>query len=68
MDDLRGVLTVSNAQMSDWKQICRAYAKKYNADLLFVNAQSCGVQYRDTGAFHHIYIDEMQEILSKDKK
>ena len=59
---MRTVLAMSEAQMDDWKQICRAFAKKYNAKLLFVNETSCGLEFKD-GTMKHIYIDEMVDIL-----
>lgn len=59
---MREVYTMSPSQMDDWKQICKEFAKKIDAELLFVNEQSCGVQYKN-GSFGHIYIDEMAEHL-----
>ena len=61
-DDFRGVLTVSDSQMRDWEEICKAFADKIGATLLFVNNTSCGVELKD-GSFKHIYINEMQEYL-----
>lgn len=60
----RTVLTVSKSQMNDWEEICRAFAKKIGAKLVFVNSTSCGIELPD-GSFKHIYIDEMQDYLSK---
>ena len=60
----RTVLTVSKSQMKDWEEICRAFAKKVGAKLVFVNSTSCGIELSD-GSFKHIYIDEMQDYLSK---
>lgn len=60
-------MTVRESQMSDWKKICKAFAERHNAELLFVNECSCGVQYKD-GSFGHIYIDEMVEILKKEER
>ena len=60
--ELRNVLTVSDNQMNDWREICQAFAKRVGAELLFVNDTSCGVELKD-GSFKHIYIDEMQEYL-----
>lgn len=57
---------VPEQKMSEWKRICEAFADKYGCKLLFVNETSCGVELKD-GSFKHIYIDEMQEILRKDK-
>ena len=53
---------VSDAQMSEWKQICQAYARKYNAKLLFVNKTSFGIETED-GQLQHIYIDELEDFL-----
>lgn len=52
------VYTVSKSQMEDWRQICRAFAKREGAKLLFVNEQSMGLEYPD-GTHKHIYIDEL---------
>ena len=59
---MRTVLCVEPKQMNDWKSICKAYAEIANAELLFVNATSCGVQY-ENGSFGHIYIDEMVDYI-----
>lgn len=56
------IYTVNEKQMDEWKAICKAFAKKINAKLLFVNETSCGVEMPD-GNFSHIYIDEMYEYL-----
>jgi hypothetical protein len=68
MDDVMKMLryqpTLAPNQMDDWKQICKAFAKKINASLVFVNETSCGVQYQN-GSFGHIYIDEMVEYLQQ---
>lgn len=59
---MREVYAMNETQMGDWKQICATFAKKIDAELLFVNETSCGVQYKN-GTFGHIYIDEMAEYL-----
>jgi hypothetical protein len=51
-------------QMSEWEKICEAFAKKMDADLVFVNETSCGIQYKN-GVCDHIYFDEMQRILEQ---
>ena len=61
---VREVYTMSPAQMPEWRAICKAFAEKIEAELLFVNEQSCGVQYKD-GTFGHIYIDEMEAFLKE---
>ncbi len=61
---MRTVSAVSKSQMKEWEEICRAFAKKVGAKLVFVNSTSCGVEYKD-GRFEHIYIDEMQKYLNK---
>ena len=63
---MRTILTMSEEQMPDWTEICNAFAKKMDAELLFVNNTSCGLQYPD-GSLHHIYVDEMMEILEYQK-
>lgn len=66
MDAMREVYAMSPGQMLDWRQICRAFADKIHAELLFVNETSCSVQYKD-GSFGHIYIDEMMDYLKTHK-
>lgn len=61
---MRTVSAVSKSQMKEWEEICRAFAKKIGAKLVFVNSTSCGLELKD-GSFKHIYIDEMQNYLSK---
>lgn len=56
---------VNSSQMGEWEQICKAFSKKVGAELLFVNEESCGIQYPN-GTMQHIYIDEMVEILKGD--
>lgn len=53
---------LSDAQMPEWRMICKAFAKKMDAELLFVDNKSCGIQTKD-GQMHHIYVDEMYEFL-----
>ena len=48
-------------QMDEWKEICRAYAKRENANLIFVNETSFGIE--KNGQFQHIYIDELEALL-----
>ena len=62
---MREVMTVSKEQMDGWLAICRAFAKRENATLVFVNETSMGLEYPD-GVLRHIYIDELQEILEKE--
>lgn len=60
--NLRGVPTVSESQMGDWRAICHAYAKRIGAEVVFVNETSCGLELSD-GQFAHIYIEDMIERL-----
>lgn len=50
-------------QMDDWKEICKAFAKRENANLVFVNETSFGIE--KNGQFQHIYIDELMDILER---
>ena len=63
----REVYAMSPSQMSDWRQICKAFADKIDAELLFVNETSCGVQYKD-GSFGHILVEDMMEYLKKEEE
>lgn len=59
---MREVLTLESAQMGEWEQICKAYARKVGAELIFVNETSFGIQTKD-GELRHIYIDELYSML-----
>lgn len=59
---MRETYTVGEQQMGEWKSICRAFAKREGAELVFVNAQSMGLEYPD-GTLKHVYIDELIESL-----
>ena len=52
------VYAVNKNQIEEWRQICRAFAKREGAKLLFVNEQSMGLEYPN-GTHKHIYIDEL---------
>lgn len=58
---------VTKSQMKEWEKVCRAYADSVNADLVFINEYSFGIQYREIGNVSHIYFDELISIL-KNKK
>lgn len=64
---MREVLTMSEKQMPEWRAICRAFAKRENAKLLFVNETSMGIEYQN-GTMRHISIEELLEILSKEQE
>ncbi len=53
---------VPKSQMKDWEDICKAFARRVGAKLVFVNDTSCGIELKD-GSFKHILVDEMQEYL-----
>lgn len=63
---MRARLYCKPSQMSDWRAICKAFAKKYGYTLLFVNENSCGVELKD-GSFKHISIEELAEILESEE-
>ena len=65
--EMREVYVMSKAQMQDWRDICKAYADKHNAKLLWVNDTSCGVEYKN-GQFHHILVQDMINILSQESE
>ena len=54
-------LTMTEEQMPEWKRICKTWARKHNAELIFVDNQSFGVEIN--GQLQHIYIDELAEML-----
>ena len=61
---MREVPTISEKQMPEWREICKAYAERIGAKLLFVNNTSCGVEYSD-GTFTHVTIEGMREHLER---
>ena len=61
---MRTVYVVSEGDMPEWKAICKAFAEREGAELLFVNDHSFGISY-PTGELKHIYVDELQEILER---
>lgn len=54
--DMRSEYAMDDSQMSEWNQICKAFAKKLGAKLVFVNETSCGLEFPD-GSMKHVYID-----------
>lgn len=52
-------------RMEEWRQVCEAYCKKVNGELLFVNECDFGMQYPD-GRLAHIYADELEQILKSE--
>ena len=64
MSDYKGVPTISSRQMSEWTEICKAFAKREKANLLFVNDTSCGIEYSN-GEFAHLTVEGMVEYLSR---
>lgn len=63
--EMRTCLTMTEEQMPEWRMICQTWAKKHNAELIFVNNQSFGVEIN--GQLQHIYIDELAEMLKGEK-
>lgn len=55
---------MTDKQMREWRDICKAFAKRYKYKLLFVNEDSFGVELPD-GQFKHIYAEELAEILRR---
>ena len=55
---------IAENNMSEWKSICKAFAKREHAELLFVNDTSMGLEYPN-GEMRHIYIDELVDILGE---
>lgn len=60
--DMRSEYVMDDSQMDEWNQICKAFAKKLGAKLVFVNETSCGLEFPD-GSMQHVYIDEMVNYL-----
>ena len=50
----------------EWYEVCKAFAEKENAKLLFVNDNSCGIETKN-GKLCHIYAEEMLGILEQEK-
>lgn len=62
IEAMRSEYAMDDSQMSEWNQICKAFAKKLGAKLVFVNETSCGLEFPD-GSMQHVYIDEMVNYL-----
>ena len=58
-------LTMTDEQMPEWNLVCRTWARKHNAKVIFIDNQSFGVEIN--GELHHIYIDELAEMLKGEK-
>ena len=56
------IYTIQDKYMSEWKTICKAFAKKVGAELVFVNDTGMGLMFPN-GDMQHIYIDEMMDML-----
>lgn len=55
---------IEDKNMSEWRQICKAFAKRIGATLLFVNDTGMGIEDQN-GNLRHIYIDELMEMLDR---
>ena len=53
---------VEKKDMDDWKEICKAWCKRNNAELLFVNDTSFGCEFPN-GQMRHIFIEELASML-----
>lgn len=62
-NDFRCVLTMLKAQMTEWTDVCQAFAKRQNAKLVYVNNTSCGLEYSD-GTHLHVTIQGMLDFLN----
>ena len=56
---------IEEKHMNDWKEICRRWCVKNNAELLFVNNTSFGCEFPD-GQMKHIYVDELASMMGAD--
>ena len=59
---MRTVMTIADKDMDDWRAICRAYARKVGAKVVFVNNTSMGLEFPN-GTMKHIYVDELADAL-----
>ena len=66
-DNMPEVMVVKDKDMEEWKQICNAFAKKLNAELVFVNNTSCGLQFAN-GEMAKYSVERMAEILENEEK
>lgn len=63
--EMRSVYSMSDDQMDDWKQICRAFARKVGAKLLFVNNESMGLEFPD-GTMKHLYVEDLMDYFKNE--
>ena len=66
-DNMPEVMVVKDKDMEEWKQICNAFAKKLNAEIVFVNNTSCGLQFAN-GEMAKYSVERMAEILENEEK
>ena len=59
------IYTIDDSQMADWKDICKAFARREHAELVFVNNTGMGIEYPN-GTMRHIYVDELYQILESE--
>ena len=57
-------MNIAERTFQEWQDICKAFCKKNNYDLVFVNATDFGYMTED-GQCVHLYIDELAELLKK---
>lgn len=55
-------MNIAERTFQEWQDICKAFCKKNNYDLVFVNATDFGYMTED-GQCVHLYIDELAELL-----
>lgn len=57
---------VDDKNMNDWKRIAKAYAKRIEGNLIYVNSTSFGIEHKN-GALQNISVDDLEEILKGEK-
>ncbi len=55
---------IGKENMNDWNSICRAYAKRVGAEILYVSDTSFGIEYPN-GTMVKLRPEDLQEILRK---
>lgn len=53
---------MAKSNYEQWFEVCDAYSKSIDAELLFVNCDSFGILTK-SGELWHIYDDELYQIL-----
>ena len=67
IDSMPSVMWIDDKDMDEWKAICKKFAEKLGAELLYVNNTGCGLQFPDESMGKYS-VERMMEILEDEEK